>query len=96
MRKGKIKVVMVLVTMAVLLAASLAAVASETMTVTGEVNDNFQIVDGDGKVYEVADTDMGNTLTEEHIGGKAKVTGTVAQEGDLNIITVIDFEVLAE
>ena len=27
---------------------------------------------------------------------KMKVTGTVAQEGDLKIITVIDFEVLAE
>jgi hypothetical protein len=96
MRKGNIKVIMMLVTMAVLLAAPLAAVASETMTVTGEVNDNFQIVDGDGQIYEVADTDMGNTLTEEHIGDKAKVTGTVAREGDLNIITVIDFEVLAE
>ena len=57
---------------------------------------NFQIVDGDGQVYEVADTEMGNTLTEAHIGDKATVTGTAAQEGDLKIITVIDFEVLAE
>ncbi len=97
MRKGKMKVLMVLVTLAVLLAAPLTAVASETMTVTGEVNDNFQIVDNDdGQVYEVADTEMGITLTEQHIGDKANVTGTVAQEGDLKIITVIDFEVLAE
>lgn len=96
MRKGKLNVAMVLVTMAMLLAAPWTAVASEAITVTGEVNDNYQIVDGDGQVYEVADTDMGNTLTEQHIGDKAKVTGTVAKEGDLNVITVIDFEVLAE
>lgn len=70
--------------------------ASSTVAIEGEVNDSFQIIDNDGQVYEIADTSQGNDLGENHIGEKARVTGTVEQDGDVKIIKVSDFEVLAE
>ena len=35
------------------------AAASETVTIRGEVNDNNQIVDSNGKIYEIVDSEKG-------------------------------------
>ena len=81
----------------VLTVVPLATMASSTVTIVGEVNDNFQIVDSDsGQIYEIADTNEGNDLSENHIGEKAKVTGTVEQDGDVKIINVSRFEVISD
>lgn len=87
---------MVLITLVLISAAPLAAVASESVTIQGEVNDSFQIVDSNGQVYEIAETEKGNDLVENHIGEKAKVVGTLQQDQDVKIITVTTFEILAE
>lgn len=94
MRSGKMKMMTVWVTLVMVLAAPLAAMAAATVTIEGEVNDSYQIVDGNGQVYEVADTPQGNDLVENHIGEKAKVTGTIEQDQDIRIITVISFQIL--
>lgn len=96
MRSVKNNLVTVLLTVALLTVGPLAAMASGPVTIEGEVNDSYQIVDGDGQVYEVADTTEGNDLVENHIGEKAKVTGTVDQDQDVKIITVTAFQILAE
>jgi hypothetical protein len=96
MKSGKMKMLMVLITLVMVMAAPLAAMASETVTIEGEVNDSFQIVAGDGQVYEVADTAQGTDLVENHIGEKAKVVGTIEQDQDVKIISVTTFEILAE
>ena len=96
MKRGKIKTVMVLITLIMLVVAPLAATVSETMTIEGEVNDTRQVVGSDGAVYDIADNDQGNELIESHIGEKVKVTGTVAQDQDVKIITVTDFEMIEE
>lgn len=97
MRKGKIKIAMLFIALFTILIAPVAGLASSAEILVGEVNDSFQIVDSkSGKVYEVADTEKGNNLAEDHIGEKVKVTGTVEQDGDEQIIKIIDFEVLAE
>jgi cell division protein FtsL len=96
MKRGKMKFMMVLIVSALMAAAPLAAMASEAVTVQGEVNDSYQIVDSSGQVYEIADTAQGNDLVENHIGEKAKVVGTVQQDQDIKIITVTAFEILAE
>ncbi len=96
MRKGNMKIMLVLLTLVMFTAVPLAAMASEPVTIQGEVNDSYQIVDNDGQVYEVADTTQGNDLVENHIGEKAKVTGTVEQNQDVKIITVTAFQILAE
>jgi len=96
MKRGKMKTMMVLITLIMVVVAPLAAMASETMTIEGEVNDTRQVVGNDGQVYDIADNDPGNELIESHIGEKVKVTGTFAEDKDVKIITVTDFEMLAE
>ena len=95
-KSGKMKMLMVLITLVMVMAAPLAAMASETVTIEGEVNDSCQIVAGDGQVYEVADTAQGTDLVENHIGEKAKVVGTIEQDQDVKIISITTFEILAE
>ena len=96
MRRGKTKVMMVLITLVMITAIPLAAMASETVTIEGEVNDSFQIVDSNGQVYEIADNTHGNELVESYIGEKAKVVGTIEQDQEVKIITVTTFEILAK
>lgn len=96
MRRGNSKVLMAWVAWVMLIAAPLVAMAAETVTIEGEVNDSYQIVDGTGQVFEIADTVKGNDLVENHIGEKARVTGTLEQDQDVKIITVTDFKVTAE
>ena len=96
MKHGKMKFMTVLITLVLISAFPLAAMASETVTIEGEVNDSFQIVAGDGQVYEVADTAQGTDLVENHIGEKAKVVGTIEQDQDVKIISITTFEILAE
>ena len=76
--------------------ACLASTAlADTVTLTGEVNDNFQIL-VNGQIFEIADTPEGNTLAESHVSAKVKVVGTLEESDDLKILTVISYEVLAE
>ena len=76
--------------------AALAGTAiADTVTITGEVNDNYQIV-ANGQIYEIADTPEGNELAENHISAKVKVVGMVQETEDIKIITVVSYEVLAE
>ena len=96
MISNKKSALMVLMAVMLILGTPLAAMAAEQVTIQGEVNDSYQIVDANGQVYEVADTVQGNALVENHIGEKAKVTGTVEQDQDVKIISVTTFEILAE
>ena len=70
------------------------ALAAE-VTITGEVNDNYQIV-ADGQIYEIADTEKGNDLAENYISAKVQVQGTIDEENDMKIITVTSFKVLSD
>ena len=96
MISGKKSVLVALIAVMMVLGAPLAVLAAEQVTIQGEVNDSYQIVDANGQVYEVADTAQGNALVENHIGEKAKVTGTIQQDQDVKIISVTTFEILPE
>jgi hypothetical protein len=65
------------------------------VTITGEVNDSYQIV-ADGQIYEIADTVKGNELAENHVNTRVKVTGTVEEQDDMKVITVKNYQILAE
>ena len=95
MGRGKMKWV-VLALLAIFMTIPLAAMAAGEITIEGQVNDNFQLVDGTGQVFEVADTVEGNDLVENHIGEKAKVTGTIEQDQEIKIITVTTFKIISE
>ena len=63
------------------------------MTITGTVNDNLQVVENSGQVYEIGDTDAGNELAAQ-VDAKVKVTGTVEEVEGQKVISVTSYEVL--
>lgn len=69
------------------------ALTGDTMTITGTVNENAQIVTDDGKVYDVVDSEMGDEVAEM-VDKKVKVTGTVQEDEDQMMITITNYEVL--
>ena len=94
MGKGKMKSVMALFVLTIFVVLPLAASASDMVTIEGEVNDNYQIVDGNGQVYEIADNIQGNELIDNYTGEKVRVTGTVAENDEGRIITVSSFTLI--
>ena len=70
--------------------------ASDMMTIEGEVIDNYQLVDSSGKLYEIADTTQGNELAEKHIGEKVKVTGTIDDNDGYGVLVVTSFQTLVQ
>ena len=63
------------------------------VTITGTINDSYQIVSENGTVYEVADTDMGNDLLN-HVGKTVEVFGEVSEEEGVKIINVKSYKIL--
>lgn len=92
-RLAKIRWMAVFMVVSMILLSSTAFAGN--VTLTGEVNDNYQLVT-DGQVYEIADTPEGNDLAENHVSEKVKVVGTLQDSDDLKILTVVSYEVLPE
>ena len=65
------------------------------VTIVGTVNDDNQIVDDDGTVYDVADNEKGEELME-HAGKKIQVKGTVMEGDDGKLITITSYTVMDE
>ena len=63
------------------------------ITITGMINDTYQIVADNGTVYEVADTDMGNDLLN-NVGKTVEVMGEVVEEEGVKVINVKSYKIL--
>ena len=72
-----------------------AALSGGDVTIVGTLNEDNQIVDDAGAVYEVAENDMGEEVME-HVGKKLQVKGTVMEEEDAKMITITSYAVLEE
>lgn len=96
MRKGNMKTMGVLITLAIFMILPLAASASDMVTIEGEVNDSYQIVDSSGQVYDIADTVEGNELIDSYTGEKVSVTGTLEEDENGKIITVTSFKAISD
>jgi hypothetical protein len=70
-------------------------IAQESMIVTGTLNSEDQLVDEEGVVYDIVDTEQGAALLE-HAGEKVTVVGTVEDTGDAKMLTVESFELVDE
>lgn len=68
------------------------ALAGDVM-ITGQVNDDYQIVTEQGDVYDVADTEKGEELSA-NVGKTVEVQGTLMEEEGSKMITVSNFKVL--
>jgi hypothetical protein len=84
-----------MLTAACVAAAAFAQAQGTQITVTGEINDTYQLV-ANGKVYDIAETPSGNDLVKNYISRKVKVTGSVQSGTEIDVITVHDFEVVDE
>ncbi len=60
---------------------------AEEVTLTGQINEDYQLVTTDGDIYDIADTATGSELAEL-IGKDVTVTGTVEDVDGAIVITV--------
>lgn len=71
------------------------AVATEDVSITGTINESYQIVDDSGAVYDVAENEKGNEVVEL-IGKKVEVMGTVVDDDGTRVITIVSYKVIEE
>jgi hypothetical protein len=84
----------VLLVFSVFLSSSVIAEPT-SVTIVGEVNDQYQIVAKDGTIYEIADTELGNELLRL-IGAVVEVTGDVEEEDGVKVLDVKSFQTKEE
>ena len=66
-----------------------------SVTIVGEVNDEYQIVAKDGTIYEIADTELGNEVLKL-VGSVVEVTGDVNEEDGVKVLDVKSFKAKEE
>ena len=71
---------------------ALAGSMGDAVTIQGQVNQENQLVDQDGTVYSIADTEQGMQV-KEMVGEKVEVRGTLMEEEGAKEITVESFSV---
>ena len=86
-RKMKKLISKVLVIMVVMVFAGSAMAASELIVLQGQVTEDSQILDDEGNVFDIADTEKGNELIE-NVGQKVEIEGTVMEEEGGKVLTV--------
>jgi len=93
--KGLKRCLISLISVLIISAFCLPSIAGETITITGVVDRDFQVVGDDKQVYEVAENPEGDALVEL-IGSKVKVTGEVDEIDGVKVITVKTYQVITE
>jgi hypothetical protein len=71
------------------------ALSAGEVTIVGTINDDNQIVDNAGVVYDLADNDLAEEVME-HVGKKLEVKGTVMEAEDSKQISITSYTVLEE
>ena len=69
------------------------AMAAEPVTITGQVNEDSQLVDENGEIYNIADTNEEGMQVMELVGEKIEVRGTLTEEEGSKEITVESFSI---
>ena len=70
-----------------------AAMQDQEMMITGTINNANQIVDKDGQIFDVADTEQGKELMT-HVGMNVQVKGTVLESEGKKQISVSAYEII--
>jgi len=68
---------------------------AEQVTISGTISENSQLVDDQGKAFELADTDEGLEI-KALIGKKVEITGTVMEEAGTRVVEVNEYRILEE
>ena len=81
--------------MVIVALASGVAMAKGTMTITGTVNDEYQIVTDDGQVYEVGQNEKGDEVVDL-VDKRVKATGMIEESEGEKTINIVSYEVVEE
>jgi hypothetical protein len=65
------------------------------VTLSGTINSSSQLVDDQGKAFELSNTDQGREV-KSLIGKKVKITGTLMEKGDQKVIEVHEYKLLKQ
>lgn len=68
-------------------------ISAETVTITGTVNTDYEIIADDGQVYEVIENLKGEEVVEL-IDRKVRVTGSVTVKSGMKKIRIDSYEVI--
>jgi hypothetical protein len=69
------------------------AVAADEVRISGTINDDGQLVDESGQVYEIADEGVGAEVME-YSGEKLSITGMVEEEEGTRFIVIKSYKPL--
>jgi len=72
-----------------------AAMQEQELMITGTINNANQIVDKDGQIFDVVDTQQGKELVT-HVGLKVQAKGTVMESEGKKQISVSAYEIIKE
>ena len=73
--------------------ATSGALATEQVIIQGQVNEDSQLVDENGEIYNIADTNEEGMQVMELVGEKIEVRGTLTEEEGSKEITVESFSI---
>ena len=71
------------------------AFAANSVTIVGTVNDDYTLVDDEGEIYFIADSEKGEQLAE-NAGVRVSVTGIVEEEDGGPVIRVQSYKIIRE
>jgi len=89
----KSKALISFLTVIALLFSTGIGLAAEAVTIQGQVNEENQLVDQDGNIYQIAETEQGMQVMDM-VGEKVEVRGTVTEQEGAKEITVESFSIL--
>jgi hypothetical protein len=95
MKKNGRRFIIGILALAFITFLSLPALSADTRTITGTVNDYYQIETDDGTVYDVVENEKGDEVAEQ-VGMRVKVTGTVEEDEDMKLINITSYTILGE
>jgi hypothetical protein len=69
--------------------------AGNSVTIVGTVNDDYTLVDDEGEIYLIAESENGDQLAE-NAGVRVSVTGIVEEDGNGPVIHIQSYKIIRE
>jgi hypothetical protein len=95
MKKNGKKLIIGFLALTLITFLSFPAAWAQQRTITGTVNDYYQIETDDGTVYDVVENEKGDEVAEQ-VGMRVKVTGTVEEDEDMKLIDITSYTIMGE
>jgi hypothetical protein len=68
-------------------------VAANSVTIVGTVNDDYTLVDDEGEIYFIAESEYGDQLAE-NVGVRASVIGIVEEDDNGPVIHIHSYKII--